>query len=72
MCARLNPRAAAGNIDSNAVAGYVLPGDPAARVIIGLNNHVGDALLRYAAERSHRDRTVIIKNSVLPKAFSDG
>lgn len=72
MCARLNPGPAAGDVDSHAVAGYVLTGDGAAGMIIGPHDHVGDALLRYAAERSHGDRTVVIKNSVLPKAFSDG
>lgn len=70
--ARLNPGPTAGDVDSNAVAGYVLSRDGAAGMIIGLDNHVGDAFLRDAVERSHGDRTVVIKNGVLPKAFFDG
>ena len=67
VCARLNPGPTAGDVDSNAVAGYVLTRDSAAGMIVGLDNHVGDALLRDAAERSHGDRTVVIKNGVLPR-----
>ena len=59
----------AGDVDSDAVAGYVLTGDGAAGMSIGLDNHVGDALLRKAIERPHGDRTVVIKNSVLPKTI---
>ena len=72
VCARLNPGPTAGDVDSNAVAGYVLTRDSAAGMIVGLDNHVGDAFLRDAAERSHGDRTVVIKNCVLPKTFFDG
>ena len=72
VCARLNPGPTAGDVDSNAAAGYVLTRDSAAGMIVGLDNHVGDALLRDAAERSHGDRTVVIKNGVLPETFFDG
>ena len=68
----LNIWAVAGDVDSDAVAGYVLAGDGAAGMSIGLDDRFGDALLRYAIERSHDEGAIVIKNSVLPKTFFDG
>jgi hypothetical protein len=70
--AGLNMGPGAGDVDCDAMAGYILASDRAAGVLVGLDNHFGDALLRDAIERSREYRTVVIKNSVLPEAFFDG
>lgn len=72
MRAHLNICPVAGDIDSDAVTGYVLAGNGAAGMSIGLDDRFGDALLRYAVEGPHDEGTVVIKNSVLPKTFFDG